>query len=274
MVNAIFVTVCWLWLILDSPETHGPTLLKHYEEKVDPEKAKSMKLSKSAVIQRYKTAMYKPFYLLFTEPVLAAISIYLSFLYALIYGLFNVFPIIYREVRGYSAETFAYTYFSLAGGFLIGAVILAGPMNTAYFRAVRASAPKRPTPDKRFGGLYWTCWMIPLAFLLTATTSYKHVSAAGNLVAEILFACGTLLVFTTFIPFIIEMYTVDAGSALAAATSARAISAAAFPLFTTQMYHKLGIPGASGIFLGISLLLAPMPWVFKWQGKRLWPNYL
>lgn len=68
-----------------------PTLLARYEQKVDPERAAALRppLSKSAIIARYKTAMSKPFILLFTSPVLAAISFYLSFLYALIYGLFG-----------------------------------------------------------------------------------------------------------------------------------------------------------------------------------------
>lgn len=92
--------------------------------------------------------------------------------------------------------------------------------------------------------------MIPLSFLLIATTTKPEISFAGDIIAEvshffcylniadlyqILFACGTLLVFTSFIPFLIELYMKDAGSALAAATSTRAILACVFPLFTTQV---------------------------------------
>lgn len=77
--------------------------------------------------------MSKPFYLLFTEPALAAVCVYLSFLYALIYGLFGVFPIIYREIRGFSEEQFALTYLSLGLGFLIGAAV-------SYFFACLYSA--------------------------------------------------------------------------------------------------------------------------------------
>ena len=145
--------------------------MARYEASVRPEEAQHIpRLSKAAIIQKYKVAMYKPFYLLFTEPALAAVCLYLSFLYALIYGLFGVFPIIYLQIRGFTREQFALTYFALGLGFIIGAAvslfchyhisliqeqIVYWPVNWAYFKAVRACAPKRAPPDARFSGVYW-----------------------------------------------------------------------------------------------------------------------
>ena len=59
------------------------------------------------------------------------------------------------------------------------------------------------------------------------------------------------------------MYLSKAASAIAALTSTRAILAAAFPLFSTQMFQTLGVPGASCLLGGVALLLVPVPWIFR-----------
>ena len=45
--------------------------------------------------------------------------------------------------------------------------------------------------------------------------------------------------------------------------------AAVFPLFTLQMYEKVGIHWAGSIFGFASLLLLPIPWVLFRYGKLL-----
>ncbi|OQE44416.1 hypothetical protein PENCOP_c002G02315 [Penicillium coprophilum] len=47
--------------------------------------------------------------------------------------------------------------------------------------------------------------------------------------------------------YLIDSYTIYAASVLAAAAIFRSVVGAAFPLFTTQMYHDLGIQWASSV---------------------------
>lgn len=55
-------------------------------------------------------------------------------------------------------------------------------------------------------------------------------------------------------------------SALAANAFIRSAVGAAFPLFTNQMFHNLGIQWAGTLLGCIALLLAPMPFVFYRYG--------
>lgn len=50
-------------------------------------------------------------------------------------------------------------------------------------------------------------------------------------------------------------------TALAANGSLRYILGAVFPLFTFQMYAKLGIHWAGSVFAFLSLALLPIPWL-------------
>ena len=62
---------------------------------------------------------------------------------------------------------------------------------------------------------------------------------------------------------------VYAASALAANTIVRSAVAAAFPLFTTKMYEKLGVQWASTLIGLVSLVLAPIPFLFFKYGAKI-----
>jgi DHA1 family multidrug resistance protein-like MFS transporter len=58
-------------------------------------------------------------------------------------------------------------------------------------------------------------------------------------------------------------------SAMAANAMIRAATGAAFPLFTDQMFRKLGVGWAGTVIAGVALLLAPSPFVFARYGARI-----
>lgn len=48
-----------------------------------------------------------------------------------------------------------------------------------------------------------------------------------------------------------------------------ALTRATISLFSMQMYHGLGVRGASCLLAGVSLLLAPVPFVFSRYDHKL-----
>lgn len=70
--------------------------------------------------------------------------------------------------------------------------------------------------------------------------------------------------------YLVDVYqAANAASALAANGIMRYGFSAIFPLFTVQMYTKLGIHWAGSVFAFVSLALMPVPWIFFWKGKEL-----
>jgi hypothetical protein len=43
---------------------------------------------------------------------------------------------------------------------------------------------------------------------------------------------------------------------------------AGFPLFRTQIYHKLGNQGAASLLAGLAVLMVPVPFVLGWYGSK------
>lgn len=64
----------------------------------------------------------------------------------------------------------------------------------------------------------------------------------------------------------------DAVTAVAANGSVRYLLGAIFPLFTIQMYEKLGIHWAGSLFAFLSLALLPIPWMLFKFGHKLRQN--
>ena len=176
IVTSILVTVSWLCIVFLADETYAPILLA--------KKNKHMPRKGPSLGTRYKNAIVTPWKLLFTEPVLAFMSFYLSFLYAVFYALFpvrrfwqaeetsadcdmQVFPIIYIQIRGFSPVGLALTYISLSLGFACGGLVILFGCDYTYSKAARRMPPgKRPPPETRFAMLYLFNWAVPACVVL------------------------------------------------------------------------------------------------------------
>lgn len=69
--------------------------------------------------------------------------------------------------------------------------------------------------------------------------------------------------------YIVDTYLMYAASALSANTIIRSAVAAAFPLFTVQMIHGMGINWGLSLVGFISLVCTPMPFLFFKYGPRI-----
>jgi hypothetical protein len=99
-------------------------------------------------------------------------------------------------------------------------------------------------------GLFW------LAF-----TTYPHVHWIAPIIASIPFGAGVYFVFTSVFTYLVTAYRPIAASAMASNSAMRSTFAAAFPLFAGAMYHRLGTVGATALLAGLTLMMAPLPWV-------------
>ncbi|KDE07235.1 hypothetical protein MVLG_02457 [Microbotryum lychnidis-dioicae p1A1 Lamole] len=267
-VMAIFSTVMSILVAL-APETHGPTILK---AKIKREGNAPPALTFIQAINVYKVAIKRPLLYLFTEPIVTVVSLYLAILYGILYGFFNGFIVVWMETRHFSSTSYGLTYISLGCGFLFGCVMLATVGVKVYNKAAaKAEAEGVPTPaESRLVLAYFGAPAVPLAlFLFAGTAPFPHIHWVVPCIAEFLFSAGMLMVFTAFIPYLFETYMATSASALAAGMASRATVGAVFPLFSVQAFHGLGITGASCLLGGVSVLLAPIPFIFRVYGPRI-----
>lgn len=261
-------------LAITVPETHGNTLLKRRAKKLrketGDEKYRAIsELKIRTVLQIAKDSLLRPFALL-SELIVFLITLYMSVLYGLLYMFFFAYPIIYMEGKGWSASKTGIMFIPIGVGVLF-ATVLAPFINKNYNKRAKVYTDRgeRPPPEIRLLPMMYSCWLIPASLFSFAWSSYERLSWAGPCFSG--FAAGVAFC-TLYNPannYIVDSYQHYAASALAAKTFVRSIWGACVPLFTAQMYHRLGYEWASSLMAFISLACCAIPFLFYHYGVRI-----
>ncbi|KAJ5105669.1 MFS general substrate transporter [Penicillium alfredii] len=188
----------------------------------------------------FKVALTRPWRLLI-DPISFFVTIYYAVVYTLLYMLFSIYPIVFKQKRGWNAGVGELP--------LVGTVISACLGGLALFsisqvNQKRAAQNHKPVPEDRLPSVMFAVTIIWFAW----TAQYNSVHWAVPTVAGTFLARSILLIFVIFINYIIDSYLMYAASAVAAS-----------PLFTQYIFDSLGVGGAGSLIGGIGLLLMPIP---------------
>lgn len=243
----------WLQLILSGfmyilitftvPETYAPKILARRAKKMRKESGDDKYVSETdletrPLSERAKIFLLRPFQLLFLEPIVLLISLYMSVLYGLLYMFFVAFPIVYQEGKGWSASDTGLMFIPIAVG-VIASACCAPLVNKDYMRRA-ARYNGKPPAEVRLIPMMISCWFIPIGLFIFAWTSYPDVHWAGPMMGGFPVGFGFIFLYNSANNYLVDSYQHLAASALAAKTFIRSFWGAAVVLFTTQMYHRLG----------------------------------
>jgi MFS family permease len=125
-VMAIFTGVLWIFGSLFVPETYAPVILRRRAAELSKRTGHvyisimEKQQGRTTVKDAFKKALARPWQLLFLEPIVLLISIYMAILYGTLYMLFGAFPIVYQQNRGWSQGIGGLAFLGVAVGMLIG----------------------------------------------------------------------------------------------------------------------------------------------------------
>jgi len=122
---AIFTGVLWIAASLLVPETYAPVLHRKRAARLSKMTGKVYR-SKGDVDQGpttfgelFKASLSRPWKLLFREPIVFLLSIYMAIIYGTLYMLFAAFPIVYQENRGWSPGIGGLAFIGVAVGMIL-----------------------------------------------------------------------------------------------------------------------------------------------------------
>ncbi|KAF2144372.1 uncharacterized protein K452DRAFT_349533 [Aplosporella prunicola CBS 121167] len=273
-IMAIFTGVLWILCACLVPETYAPVLLRLRAEKLSELSGKvyrskaDVDTGKVTIGEAFKTALSRPWILLFKEPIVLLLSIYMAIIYGTLYMLFSAFPITYQRYRGWSTGIGGLAFLGVAVG-MLGAVIYSLWDNKRYVKAAEKdpsgfAPPEARLPPAIIGGI-----AIPIGLFWFAWTNYPSIHWMASIAAGAPFGFGMVLVFLAIMNYLIDAYTIFAASVLAANAVLRSLFGTAFPLFTTYMYNNLGIHWASSIPAFLALACVPFPFLFYKYGPAI-----
>jgi DHA1 family multidrug resistance protein-like MFS transporter len=228
----------------------------------------------------------RPMRILFTEPIVLLITIYMSFicefklsadlsqqimltaLDGLLYLFLTAYALVFQGVYGWSPGIAGLAYFGMVAGEVIAFVIIVLD-NPRYVKKLEANN-NIPVPEWRLpismvggvvfaAGLFWFGW--------TGYTGQVHWIVP--VLSGLLTGFGIFSIFLSLLNYIVDAYLMFAASAIAANTFMRSMFGGVFPLFATFMFNSMGIQWASTLLGCVAAVLVPMPVVFYVFGKRI-----
>jgi multidrug resistance protein len=272
-IQLILSGFAWLLMTFTVPETFTPTLLSRRAAKLrketnDDRFTTEKELDQRPITQQLKIFLIRPLQLLTREPIVMAISLYMSVLYGLLYMFFVAYPVIYQGGKGWNAGHTGLMFVPIAVGVVLSA-ICAPLINKHYLKVCARYPDGKPPAEARLIPMMWSCWLIPIGLFIFGWTSYPRLSWWGPAMGGFPVGFGFIFLYNSANNYLVDTYQHLAASALAAKTFLRSIWGACVVLFTIQMYHRLGYQWASSLLAFIALACCGIPYVFYFKGKQI-----
>jgi len=263
----------WVASLFLMPETYAPLLLSKKAKKLrkdtgDSKFYASHEKSDYSIKALVRRTILRPFEMLFTEPILLFVTLYLALVYGLLYGLFEAFPVIWGELRGFTSWQTSLVFIGVGIGAMLGAamdVYLARPM----VRLVEKWHGYPPCEMNLYGAMASAPLLVVGVMWLGWTGAYAAVPWWVPALSTVVLGITFTSVFISFQAYLVDVYLMYAASALAATTIFRSAIGAAFPLFMRTMLHGMGIQWACTLIGCFSLVLLPIPFIFHKYGSSL-----
>ncbi|KAE9375580.1 MFS multidrug transporter-like protein [Stipitochalara longipes BDJ] len=210
----------------------------------------------------------RPMRLLFTEPIVLLLSIYMAFIYGLLYLFLTAYPIVFQQIHGMSGGVGGLPYFGMIIG-MVSAGIYIVLTQPSYNKKLVANN-NVPVPEWRIppiiigglsfaGGLFWFGW-----------SGYKkEIHWIVPTLSGLLTGFGLLSIFLQSLNYLVDAYLMFAASAIAGNTFLRSLAGAGFPLFSQYMFKALGVNWAGTLLGCVALCLVPIPVAFLVYGERI-----
>ncbi|PVI02434.1 MFS general substrate transporter [Periconia macrospinosa] len=207
--------------------------------------------------------------ILFTEPIVLLVTIYMSFIYGILYLFLTAYALVFQGQYHFSAGISGLCYFGLVVGEILAFIVVV-LSNPSYVRKLERNA-NVPVPEWRLptailgaplfaAGLFWFGW-----------TGYRGAATHWivPVLSGILTGFGLFAIFLSLINYIVDSYLMFAASAIAANTLMRSLFGGIFPLFATYMFDGMGIEWASTLLGCVATVCVPMPVLFYLFGKKI-----
>lgn len=270
---AAFSGLVWIMMTLFVPETYGPVLLRRRAERLSQLTGKvfrtkiDMEQGGISLQRMFGTTLLRPWVLLFREPIVLLLSIYIAIIYGALFMMFGAFPIVYQEGRGWNQGVGGLAFMGIMVGMIFG-IIYTIPDTYRYLRVLDRHEGCAP-PESRLPPVMVAAICIPIGLFWFAWTTYPSIHWMVSIVGGAPFGFGIILVYLGIMNYLVDSYTIFAASVLAANATLRSLFGAIFPLFVTYMYEGLGNQWASSIPAFLTVLCMPFPFIFYKYGKTI-----
>lgn len=270
----IFSFVLLLLVIFTMAETHDPIRLRMKAERLRRETGDNryvapIELRKVDPMKMAVQVVCKPIKMLFFEPMLMAVTIYIGFVYGTLYLLFVAYPVVFIQLHGFRWGPEGLTFLGFFVGCFLSALYCIFVDQTLYLKTIKAKNVIMLPAERRLMTSMIGAPFLTISLFWFAWTSFSSVSYWSPLVAGGMFGAGLFFIFLSLMTYITEVYLLNAASAQAANMVVRSAFGAGFPMFGEPMYHNLNPRWATTVLAFIALAMVPIPFALYKFGHKI-----
>ncbi|TVY81592.1 putative efflux pump kojT [Lachnellula suecica] len=274
-ISMIIIGAALVFVLLAQPETYSPLLLewkaKHLRDLTGDDRYRAEHASASSLGPRLLTNLYRPFTLMWTEPIILIFTFYLVLLYFVLFTFLNGYSYIFTQTYGISTSLTFIIWAAMLPGVFIAVAMIPYIYHLTKKAAMKSMASGRPLQPEV--SLYWAMAgasiLMPISLFWMAWTCYSGISIWSPIIASGVFGYALVCIFTTSYMYIIFVYLQYAASALGFMTFARYVIAGALTPASIRMYDVLGPHWALTIVAIIATVMAPVPYVLYKYGHKV-----
>lgn len=221
-----------LLLLVTGKETFPPALKRHMAKKRGQPLPKHTHGTVALIKQFVTIGLFRPIRMIFTEPLVFLIGIYVAVNFGILFSFFAAVPYTFIKVYNFTIEQTGLVFISVIVGCVLGLVTVMVCDVIFYRPQIAKFPPYKVPPEHRLYGAMIASVGPPLGLFWYAWTAKSSISWASPAVAIVPFAWGNLIIFINFTSYMTDIYK---GHIVASQSSANSLMryafAGAFPLF-------------------------------------------
>ncbi|OCK79152.1 MFS general substrate transporter [Lepidopterella palustris CBS 459.81] len=281
--SILFISVAVYLTSLPMRETYKKIILKRRAARLGIEPPKSP-TGIAALKTLLTITLFRPLHMLATEPIVLFLSMYTAFAFAVLFSFFAAFPIVFKNAPyHFTISQVGLTFLAIGLGVAAGStssIVIDRTIYQKHYHQALSDGRAHAAPEHRLYSAMLGSFGMPIGLFWFAWSADKGAHWAVPVVAAIPFAWGNVSLFISMALYLIDVYgPLNGASAIAGNGILRYMLGATFPLFTIQMYTKLGIGWATSLLGFLSVLMLPIPWIlYKWgpqiRSKSAYPTFI
>ena len=215
-----------------------------------------------------RDSLFRPLQFLVTEPTIILCAALCSIAYGLIYGLTESLTIV-DESFGWSESNTSLAFLALLLGLVLN--ILPRFYDQHLFKTFKKQN-RTIKPETKIRSFAIACPALAIGLWIFAWTippRVPHVHWIVSMIGLVLVGFAANDFAYVLLGYVTDLYGPYAASAVASLSLSRTLVAAAFPLFTAQMYQGLGSNVATSILAAVATIFAFTPFLFLLHAEKL-----
>ncbi|KAI6829209.1 MFS general substrate transporter [Hortaea werneckii] len=238
-------------LILFLPETSTPNILLRRAQRLRKLTGNSQLRSQSEIDQANMhakdvafEALVRPIQLMLMDPAIGYTALYAALCYGIYYSFFEVFPMVYMDLYGFTVGQMGLMFLSIT----VGTVLSIALYYCYLYWLVRPAmlSGKPGVPEHALIPALFSSFLLPAGLFLFAWTGNGHTHWIVSVIGITIFTIGMFIVMQCIFVYLPWVYPQYAASTFAGNDFARSSLAFAAVMFSRPMYEGMGIgPGTS-----------------------------